>query len=88
MNASDSVVARPSRTIEAEIAGAHVHSTQTCRSEEHVYQTYIIHDKEIMSEGAELDMDKPCAFRRVYGMRRLLARGPSAGLGILDEHAK
>ena len=53
-----------------------------------MYQTYIIHDKEIMSEGAELDMDKPCAFRRVYGMRRLLARGPSAGLGILDEHAK
>lgn len=51
-------------------------------------QTYIIQDDKVMSEGAELDVDEVRAFRRTYGMRRLLARRPSTSLWILNKHAK
>jgi hypothetical protein len=50
-----------------------------------VRQAYIIQHNKVMAEGAELDMDEARAFRRTNGMRRVLARRPSASLGILDK---
>jgi hypothetical protein len=51
-------------------------------------QAHIIKDDEIVSEGAELDMYEMRTIWRMYRMRRLLSRRPSASLGVLDKHAE
>lgn len=51
-------------------------------------QTYFIHDNEVVSEGAELDMYETRTVRRMYGMRRLFAGRPSTSLGVLNKNAE
>lgn len=88
METGDGIIAGSTRTIECEIAGAHVHPTQACRRDEHVHQAHVIHDNKIMPEGAELNMDISRSFGCMYRMGRLLARRPGTSLGILDKYAK
>lgn len=65
-----------------------MHATQPGRRNEQMDKPHVIHNSKVVSEGTELNMDKPRAVGRVYWVRRLLAGSPSACLGILDKDAE
>jgi hypothetical protein len=88
VEANDRVIAVTPSTIEAKVANAYMHPTQSSGRNEHVSQPYIIHDNKIVSERAELDMYETRPVRRMYWMRRLFARSPSTSLGVLNKHAE
>lgn len=88
MKTSDGVVAIAPGAIKCKVAYAHVHPTQTSRGNEHMRQTYIIHDNKIVSESTELDMYETRTVRRMYRMGRLFAGRPSTSLGVLNENTE
>lgn len=88
MEASHCIIPTPSCAIKAEVAGTHMHATQPGRRNEQMDKPHVIHNSKVVSEGTELNMDKPRAVGRVYWVRRLLAGSPSACLGILDKDAE